>query len=218
MDRAPSRFRQRALAAALITLCSAQAGGSAAAQDIAAPAQPTPASAPSALAAPETGSPPAATPAPAAAPPPASGAPLAPDSADQVRQHELDRLYAQLTRQRATHHSGLVPLIGLGLGLATAVAGGTLLVDSLSDVGDLPCEEDNQPCGSNDRKGYAGATLLAIGLPMILVSIPMLIVRGRREARIRATETAIRQLGGQLSLAPTLGPRGDAGLRVHARF
>jgi hypothetical protein len=39
--------------------------------------------------------------------------------------------------------------IGLALGIVTLVLGGMLVVDSVRNKGDLPCSEDNEPCGDH---------------------------------------------------------------------
>jgi hypothetical protein len=216
MHRSPLLSPQRVLAG-LITLGLGSLAFSAAAQTQAPPAQAAAPTQDLESSSPQDGRDPArdvAVPAPA---PPATTQPVAvPADSDRLRQ--LARLYSKLERQRSGNSRWQVPLIGLVLGSLTLVTGGMLYVDSMSNLGDLPCDEDNQPCGYNDRKLGAGIVMMMIGPALMLVSAPMLIVRGTRASRMRATETAIRRLGGQVSLAPSFGPRGAAGFRLHARF
>lgn len=195
MRRSPTHFRQPALVAVLVACVSVLAPLPATAQEDAPLAQPAPV---------------------LSAGPAAPTAAAQPSAADAARAQELARLHALLEKQRAKKHSWIGPTITIVFGIATLTAGAILFT---SYENSLDCDdEDEQACKSADNKFGAGLLMMPFGMAAILVGIPMLITRGVRVARIQATETAIRQLGGQISLAPSLGPRGDLGLRLHARF
>jgi hypothetical protein len=202
MHRPPRRFSWCTFAATLIALLVALRPLAAAGQAETLPAPLPPAQTPTASAPPEA--------------PPATKAITAP--VDDRRQQELASLFVRLRRQRAGNRRWQAPTIGIALGFVTLAAGGLVYLQSMSNLGDLPCDEDNAPCGINDRQLYAGLTLMAIGTALFFISAPMLMVRRARAARVQRTEAAIRRLGGQVSFAPTVSPRGEAGFRLRARF
>jgi hypothetical protein len=138
---------------------------------------------------------------------------------DADRARELARLSALLARQRAGNRRWQLPLGGLALGSVLTAAGALLFLDSVMEgVASCDGEEDYDCDDDHDQPIYAGLTLMALGQTLLIISTPLLIIMGGRASRMKRTEAEIRRLGGQISLAPTIGPRGAAGLRVHARF
>jgi hypothetical protein len=151
--------------------------------------------------------------------------PAAPlDIEDPFRADERVRLYDQLEAQRLTNRRWQVPAVGQAVGIASILSGALVLILSGTRIaGCSYADEDGSgsdrcPQGTNVTMERAALVLMPVGGALMLINTPLLIVRALRAGRMVQTEAAIRRLGGQVSFAPLLTPRGDAGLGARLSF
>jgi hypothetical protein len=137
------------------------------------------------------------------------------DQADFFRAHELARLHVQREALRESNRRWQVPAAMLGLSVASILIGAGMFVSAWSE----PCSDSDWECdGFNDRQWRTSIVMMTLGGALVLISTPMLILRASRVSRLKRVERTIQRIGGELSLAPLLTPRGEAGLGARLRF
>jgi hypothetical protein len=129
-----------------------------------------------------------------------------------LRAQQLDELMARREQLLASNRRWLGPAVGLSLGLLSLIIGAAVWAEGLDYLGPLCDDECPEVEKKGDRLLISGLSLMVIGTALTIVSTPMLIVRRGRESRLRGVERTIKNLGGQLTLAPVLAPRAGAGL------
>jgi hypothetical protein len=144
------------------------------------------------------------------------GAPSSPSAGvqqtDYFRAQQLNELMTQRERLLASNRRWLGPTLGLSLGVLSLVIGAVVWAKGLEYMGPACDDECPEVEKKGDRLLISGLSLMVIGTALTIVATPMLIVRRSREARLRGVERTIKNLGGQLTLAPMLAPRAEAGL------
>jgi hypothetical protein len=147
-------------------------------------------------------------PAPAGYVLPPLGQPMGPppgmEQHDFFRVQEVARLEVQRESLRASNRRWQTPAAMLGLAVSSMFIGAGVFVSSWNYY--------------NDTQWRTGVAMMTLGGALVLISTPMLIMRASRASRLKRIERTILRLGGQLSLAPVVTPRGAAGLGARLVF